>query len=72
MILPLAPIFILSLRPAPISALCTNLRASSRGRPTWLVNSCGAAPVPPSPPSMTMKSGVTLVSIIAFNRAMNS
>ena len=36
------------------------------GAPTWSVNSSGAAPVPPSAPSTTMKSGVMPVSSIAL------
>ena len=36
------------------------------------MNSTGAAPVPPSLPSTTMKSGVNLVSIMAFNMANQS
>ena len=38
----------------------------------WSVNSSGAAPVPPSLPSITMKSGATPLSTIALHRAMNS
>ena len=36
------------------------------------MNSSGAAPVPPSLPSITMKSGVMPVSSIALQIAMNS
>ena len=36
------------------------------------MNSSGAAPVPPSLPSMTMKSGDTPVSSIALQMARNS
>jgi hypothetical protein len=36
------------------------------------MNSSGAAPVPPSLPSITMKSGVMPVSTIALQIAMNS
>ena len=36
------------------------------GAPTWSVNSSGAAPVPPSAPSTTMKSGRMPVSSIAL------
>ena len=46
-----------SRRPAPTSALCTVIRPSVSGMPTWSSNSSGAAPVPPSEPSTTMKSG---------------
>ena len=56
--LPLAPILIRSRRPVPTSALCTIIRPSVSGVPTWSSNSSGAAPVPPSAPSTTMKSGV--------------
>ncbi len=38
----------------------------------WSVNSIGAAPVPPSPPSTTMKSGTTPVSSIALQMPKNS
>ncbi len=40
--------------------------------PTWLANSSGAAPVPPSLPSTTMKSGTIPVSSIALTMHMNS
>ncbi len=50
----------------PTSVLCTSSRPSCSGAPTWSVNSSGAAPVPPSPPSTTMKSGVMPVSSIAL------
>ena len=53
---PDAPIFILSLKFAPISAFSTKTIASLRGHPMWSVNSTGAAPVPPSAPSTVMKS----------------
>src|SRR4051794_21850268 len=38
----------------------------------WSTNSSGAAPVPPSEPSTTMKSGRIPVSSIALQMAMNS
>src|SRR5450755_3294784 len=41
----------------PTSALCTKLTPSRIGMPRWSMNSSGAAPVPPSLPSTTMKSG---------------
>ena len=50
----------------PTSVLCTSSRPSCSGAPTWSVNSSGAAPVPPSAPSTTMKSGVMPVSSIAL------
>ena len=71
-ILPLVPSRIRSRTPAPTSALCTNSRPSRIGMPTWSANSSGAAPVPPSAPSTTMKSGVMPVSRIALTIAMNS
>ena len=57
MILPLAPSLMRSRKPAPTSVLCTNSRPSRSGTPRWSENSSGAAPVPPSLPSTTMKSG---------------
>ena len=38
----------------------------------WSANSIGAAPVPPSAPSTTMKSGVISVSSIALTMANHS
>ncbi|MNG04440.1 hypothetical protein D3C84_875710 [compost metagenome] len=72
MILPLAPILILSRRFRPTRVLCTNSRPSRRGTPMWSVNSRGAAPVPPSLPSTTMKSGRMPVSSMALAMPMNS
>ena len=43
-----------------------------QGVPSRLENSTGAAPVPPSEPSMVMKSGRIFVSSIALMMAMNS
>ena len=57
MILPLAPKRMCSRKPTPTSVLCTKRRPSCMGVPMWSENSKGAAPVPPSAPSMTMKSG---------------
>ena len=57
MILPAAPILMRSRALMPISALCTKFNPSRIGMPRWSVNSSGAAPVPPSLPSTTMKSG---------------
>ena len=42
------------------------------GMPTQSDNSSGAAPVPPSPPSMTMKSGVMPVASMALVIAKTS
>ncbi len=55
-ILPLAPILNRSRTPAPMSVLRTTRRPSFSGDPRESENSSGAAPVPPSPPSTTMKS----------------
>ena len=55
-ILPLAPILNLSRMPAPTSVFWTSIRPSASGEPIESENSSGAAPVPPSPPSTTMKS----------------
>ena len=52
--------------PAPISALRTKTSPSRIGMPRWSANSSGAAPVPPSLPSTTMKSGRMPVSSIAL------
>jgi hypothetical protein len=63
---------ILSRRFRPTSVLCTSSRPSCSGAPTWSVNSSGAAPVPPSPPSTTMKSGVMPVASMALQIANHS
>ena len=55
-----------------MSALLTKTNASLIGVPTEFVISVGAAPVPPSPPSTVIKSGVIPVSIIALQMARNS
>ena len=55
--LPLAPIFIRWRTPAPTSVFCTSISPSTSGVPSESENSSGAAPVPPSAPSTTMKSG---------------
>jgi hypothetical protein len=47
-----------SLTPAPISMLFAIVRPSIIGNPTEFENSGGAAPVPPSAPSIVMKSGL--------------
>ena len=52
-----APIRMRSRTPMPTSALWTKIRPSRIGMPRWSMNSSGAAPVPPSLPSTTMKSG---------------
>jgi hypothetical protein len=52
--------------------LRTKVRPSASGVPRWSANSTGAAPVPPSLPSTTMKSGRMPVSSMAFTMAMNS
>ena len=70
--LPAQPNLIFSRKPAPRSVLCTKSRPSCIGEPTWSVNSSGAAPVPPSAPSTTMKSGVMPVSSMAFTSANHS
>jgi hypothetical protein len=71
-ILPAAPILMRSRRFRPTSVLCTRRRPSCSGAPTWSVNSSGAAPVPPSAPSTTMKSGVMPVSCMALTMANHS
>lgn len=70
-ILPLAPILIRSRRPVPTRALCTVSSSSVSGVPTWSANSSGAAPVPPSAPSTTMKSGAVPSSGRALHTARN-
>ena len=72
MILPEQPILIFARRLAPTRVLCTSTSASCSGVPTWSVNSSGAAPVPPSLPSTTMKSGVMPVASMALTMAKNS
>ena len=58
MTLPLAPMLDLARAGSGRPGCCARAAAPSRsGAPTWSVNSSGAAPVPPSPPSTTMKSG---------------
>src|SRR5882762_8867047 len=56
-IFPAAPMRMRSRALMPISALWTKLTPSRIGMPRWSMNSRGAAPVPPSLPSTTMKSG---------------
>ena len=69
---PLAPILTRSRRPVPTSALCTVISPSVSGVPMWSSYSRGAAPVPPSAPSTTMKSGVTPSATIALQIASTS
>ena len=71
-IFPDAIILTLSRTPIPSKALFTNIKASRIGVPTEFVISVGAAPVPPSPPSTVIKSGVIPVSTIALHIAKNS
>ena len=71
MILPLAPTLICSLSPAPTKVLCTNNKPSRNGVPMWSISSMGAAPVPPSAPSTTIKSGTIFVSSMAFTMLIN-
>lgn len=54
--LPAAMSLTLSLSPPPISIAFASVRPSAMGMPTLLLNSGGAAPVPPSAPSIVMKS----------------
>ena len=68
-IFPAHPSLMRSRRPEPTSALCMRIRPSTRGVPTWSWYSSGAAPVPPSPPSTMMKSGLTPSSIMALQMA---
>ena len=70
--LPLTPIRIRSRRPQPTSALWSIISPSVSGVPTWSSYSAGAAPVPPSDPSTTMKSGVVSSSTIALQIASSS
>ena len=70
--LPDAMTLMRSRRSAATSALWTNDSPSLSGVPTESENSSGAAPVPPSPPSTVMKSGVIPVCIIAFTMPKNS
>jgi hypothetical protein len=72
MILPLAPSRISERRFTPRKVLCTKCKPSSMGIPMWSENSKGAAPVPPSEPSTTMKSGVMPVSSMALTMANHS
>jgi hypothetical protein len=46
-----------SCRPRSAKARYTSVKPSLKGSATWSLNTSGAAPVPPSPPSMVMKSG---------------
>ena len=71
-ICPLAMSRILSRSLIPKRQLCTNTIASLSGVPKLLLNSRGAAPVPPSAPSTVMKSGVIPVANIALQIPMNS
>ena len=49
----------------------TNASPSLSGIPTELLNSSGAAPVPPSPPSTVIKSGMMSSFIIALQMEIN-
>ena len=71
-VFPDAIIFILSLRPTPTRALWTILTPSKQIKPKRLLNSTGAAPVPPSAPSTVIKSGVIPVANIALQILRNS
>ncbi len=71
-ILPAATTRTRSRSPAPRSTPCTSASPSSMGAPTELLNSGGAAPVPPSAPSTVMKSGVMSSSTMARTIAQNS
>mmetsp|Transcript_33944 Transcript_33944/g.71286 ORF Transcript_33944/g.71286 Transcript_33944/m.71286 type:complete len:208 (+) Transcript_33944:237-860(+) len=64
--LPEPMILILSRMPAPTRRESTRTRPSTSGRPMWLENSGGAAPVPPSAPSTVMKSTYTLWRSMAW------
>src|ERR1700726_880180 len=55
-IFPAAPMRMRSRALMPINALWTKLTPSRIGMPIWSMNSSGAAPVPPSLPSTTIKS----------------
>ena len=59
-------------RPVPTNALRAMIRPSRSGMPTLSDNSLGAAPVPPSAPSMTMKSRWMPLASIALVTANNS
>ena len=61
-----------SLKPAPTKTAWAKLSPSTNGVPIELLNSGGAAPVPPSPPSTVMKSGYCPVSMKACTNAVNS
>ncbi len=71
-IFPAQPSLMRSRSPEPTSALCIRMSPSTSGVPTWSWYSSGAAPVPPSEPSTTMKSGVTPSSIMALHMASTS
>eukprot|EP00967_Tisochrysis_lutea_P029746 scaffold34822_cov32-Tisochrysis_lutea.AAC.4 len=62
----------LSRRLQPISNEFNSRSPSLAGIPSESWNSDGAAPVPPSPPSTVMKSGVIPVSSIAWHSAASS
>jgi len=72
MTLPAQPMRTRSRRFTPTNVLCTKSRPSCSGAPTWSLNSTGAAPVPPSAPSTTMKSGVMPVTSMALTMANHS
>ena len=70
--LPEAPILIWSRSPVPTSALCISIRPWVSGMPMWSSKSMGAAPVPPSEPSTTMKSGAVPTARMALQMASTS
>ena len=70
--LPEAMILMCSRRPEPMSIWLTKTSPSTRGMPNELLNSGGAAPVPPSDPSKVMKSGYIPVASMACTMDANS
>ncbi len=71
-IFPETPILTLSLRLDPTKALSTKTIASLSGDPRWSVNSAGAAPVPPSAPSIVIKSTYSFLKNIVLTIDTNS
>ncbi|MNT29569.1 hypothetical protein D3C72_1653180 [compost metagenome] len=59
-------------KPNAIRVFVTNANASYKGIPKLSVNSSGAAPVPPSEPSIAIKSGNICVVCIARQISINS
>ena len=72
MIFPEAIILILSRSPNPTRQSSTKANASRNGKPMLFEYSNGAAPVPPSPPSTVIKSGVIPDCFMALHTAINS